>query len=73
MGGHRPGQQRGQAQGTSMQGIETSPARKRRRAAARRRQEARWASLAGPVTVTRTGDAAVPEEPEQVVGNDGLW
>jgi hypothetical protein len=37
--------------GTSMGGLEETPARKKRRAKARKRQEERWAAKAGPVKV----------------------
>jgi hypothetical protein len=37
--------------GTSMGGIEETPARKKRRAKARKRQEQRWASKAGSMKV----------------------
>jgi hypothetical protein len=37
--------------GTSMGGLEETPARKKRGAKARKRQEERWAAKAGPVKV----------------------
>jgi hypothetical protein len=37
--------------GTSMGGLEETPARKKRRAKARKREEQRWAAKSGPVTV----------------------
>jgi hypothetical protein len=42
--------------GTSMGGVQVSPARRKRQARARRNQEQRWAEMAGPVTVTRITD-----------------
>jgi len=37
--------------GTSMGGLEETPARKKRRAKARKREEQRWAAKAGPMKV----------------------
>lgn len=37
--------------GTSLGGVEATPARRRREARRRRDEEARWAALAGPVEV----------------------
>jgi hypothetical protein len=40
-------------QGTPTGSMEYSPSRKARRAKARKREEAKWSSLAGPVTVRK--------------------
>lgn len=39
--------------GASLGGMDSSPARRKRRAAALRREEARWAARSGPVTVRK--------------------
>jgi hypothetical protein len=49
-----------------MGGMETSPARKKRRAKQLRAQEQRWASLAGPVEVRKIGDPAPASRSENV-------
>lgn len=44
-------------QGTSMGGIQKSPARRKREEERRRREEAEWAAKCGPVTVYRREDS----------------
>ncbi len=48
-------------QGTSMQGLEESPARRKRGAKRRKRQEGRWAARSGEAT-TRTIDDLTDDE-----------
>jgi hypothetical protein len=51
--------------GTSMGGVEVSPARRRRQSAGRRRQEHEWAGRQPSGTLTRSpGEAQAAQEPE---------
>jgi hypothetical protein len=64
--------------GSATSSVEYSPAKARKRAKARRAEEARWASLAGPVEVRQVGGnreawspdgGALPPSGEQAASN----
>lgn len=50
----------GGRQGVSMNAVEFSPDRLRRRRLGRKRQEERWVAQSGPVTVSRAADSTRP-------------
>lgn len=61
MMGSMAGTRRGR-QGTATGTVYQSPARAKRQARQRRQEEARWARLAGPVTVRRVDESTEPDE-----------